>query len=218
MRRPPVQPTPFGRRRHGTPEPTVTAPLAKPTLTLRAALRTSTHSLHEALDGALMPPRTAWTRDRYRRFLRGTLAVVATLEPALAALLPDVAPIESPPRGARLRRDLSGLGDAADVVLLATPNLASRAGAFGTAYVLEGSMLGGQHVAQALSRDLALDDAGLTYLRPPGVAIGPRWQAFVAALDAFGAAAPPADWRAAETAAAATFTAFTDAFRREGLF
>jgi heme oxygenase len=206
-----------GRRSPRPPEPTVTAPLAKPTLTLRAALRASTHSLHEALDGALMPPATAWTRGRYGRFLRGTLAVVATLEPTIAGLLPDVAPIESPTRAARLRFDLGALGDAAVVAPLPTPDLGDRAAAFGAAYVLEGSMLGGQHVAQALVRDLALDDSCLTYLRPPGIAIGPRWKTFVAALDAFGATAPVADWRAAESAATATFAAFADAFRREGL-
>jgi heme oxygenase len=195
----------------------VTAPLAKPTPTLRDALRASTHSRHEALDRALMPPGTAWTRERYQRFLRATLAAVATLEPALAELLPDAAPIESLSRAARLRADLSVLGDGADVAPLATRCIESRAAAFGAAYVVEGSMLGGQHVAQALAHDLALDDASMTYLRPPGMAIGLRWKAFVAALDRFGAGATAAEWGAAEAAAAATFEVFAEAFRREGL-
>jgi heme oxygenase len=199
----------------GTPEPTVTAPLATSTLALREALRASTHSRHEALDRALMPPGTVWTRGRYQRFLRGTLAVVETLEPAIAALLPDLAPIDAPARAVRLRRDLRALGADA-VVDPCAPALSGRPAAFGAAYVLEGSMLGGQHVAQALDRDLGLGDAGLTYLRPPGVAIGPRWKTFVATLDAFGAAAAAAEWRAAEAAADATFAAFTAAFRREG--
>jgi CheY-like chemotaxis protein len=62
----------------------VTAPLAKPALTLREALRASTQLRHEALDRALMPPGSAWTRARYHQFLRATLAVVDTLEPAIA--------------------------------------------------------------------------------------------------------------------------------------
>lgn len=164
-----------------------------------------------------MPPGAAWTVARYRRFLRGTLAVVETLEPAVAMILSDVAPIDASTRAARLRDDLAAAGDDAVVEPIAAPHLGGRAAALGAAYVLEGSMLGGQHVAQALARDLALDDSYLTYLRPPGVAIGPRWKAFVAALDAFGATAPASDWRAAEAAAAATFAAFAAAFRREGL-
>jgi heme oxygenase len=135
-----------------TPEPTVTAPLAQPTLTLRDALRASTHSRHEALDRALMPPGTAWTRGRYQRFLRGTLAVVETLEPAIAALLPDLAPIDAPARAIRLRRDLRALGADGVVDPVGTPDLPGRPAAFGAAYVLEGAMLGGQHVAQALGR------------------------------------------------------------------
>jgi heme oxygenase len=195
----------------------VTGTQATPTLTLRDALRASTHARHEALDRALMPPGAAWTVASYRRFLRGTLAVIEMLEPAIAVLLPDVAPIETPTRVTRLRRDLAAAGDDAVVEPIAAPHLGGRAAALGAAYVLEGSMLGGQHVAQALVRDLALDGSYLTYLCPPGVAIGPRWKAFVAALDAFGATAPASDWRAAEAAAAATFAVFSAAFRREGL-
>jgi heme oxygenase len=194
----------------------VTAPLVQPTLTLRDALRASTHARHEALDRALMPPGTAWTRARYRRFLRGTLAVVDAVEPAIAARLTEVTASDVP-RAARLRADLLALGDDAVVDSGGVPHLGGLAAAYGAAYVLEGSMLGGQHVAQAVERDLGIDGACLTYLRPPGVAIGIGWNAFVAALNAFGATAPVADWCAAEAAAAATFTAFAEAFRREGL-
>ncbi len=164
-----------------------------------------------------MPLGIAWTRGRYQRFLRATLAVVATLEPAIAGLLPDVAPMESPSRAARVRADLRALGDGAVVASLAMPDLGNRAAALAAAYVLEGSMLGGQHVAQALARDLALGDESMTYLRPPGAAIGLRWRTVVTALDAFGTRATAVEWRAAETAANATFDAFAEAFRREGL-
>lgn len=163
-----------------------------------------------------MPPGTSWTRARYVRFLRATLAVIDRLDPAIAVLLPDIA-VDVPRRADRLRADLRALGDDAGVGPATGPDLGGRAAAFGAAYVVEGSMLGGQHVARALERDLALDAASLSYLRPRGVAIGIRWKAFVEALDAFGASAPVADWRAAEAAADTTFTAFAEAFRREGL-
>jgi heme oxygenase len=167
-----------------------------------------------------MPSGATWTRVRYRQFLRGTLAVVEAIEPTLTVVLPDLEPAlgPTPSRAARLRHDLRILGDAADVAASpAIPQLQDRAEGLGAAYVLEGSMLGGQYVAQALVRDLGVGDDCLTYLRPPGVSIAPRWKAFVAALDAYGATAPVQRWRAAEAAAAATFTAFTAAFRREGL-
>jgi heme oxygenase len=96
-------------------------------------------------------------------------------------------------------------------------DVADDASAFGAAYVVEGSMLGGQHVARAVARDLGLGTERLRYLRPADVAVGPRWTAFVEALDAFGAVASPAEWTAAEAAARSTFEAFTEAFRREGL-
>jgi len=196
--------------------PTVTAPLIKPTPTLRDALRAATRSRHEALDRALMPPGAEWTRDHYRRFLRGTLAALETIEPAVASILPDFTPAGEPTRAVRVRQDLRALGDGGVVAPLGVPDLPDQAAALGAAYVIEGSMLGGQHVAHALVRDLDLADGHLTYLRPPGVAIGPRWKAFVAALDAFGAAGGAAEWRAAEAAADATFAAFAEAFRREG--
>ncbi len=97
---------------------------------------------------------------------------------------------------------------------VSTPDLAA---ALGASYVIEGSQLGGLHVAAAVASDLGLRDDALTYLRPAGAPVGIRWNAFVARLDAFGATATPQDWRTAEAAAIDTFAAFATAFRREGL-
>jgi heme oxygenase len=173
--------------------------------------------MHRALDCALMPDGTAWTRTRYVQFLRATLAVVGGVETTLADLVPGFAAAADTTRAVRLRHDLHALREAAPTpppIPIDVPDLAAG---YGAAYVIEGSMLGGQHVALALERDLNLDRACLTYLRPPGTAAGPRWAAFVAALDAFGVRASAIEWRMAERTARTTFAAFTQAFRREGL-
>jgi heme oxygenase len=183
---------------------------------LRDTLRASTQASHAALDHALMPAGTPWTAWRYRQFLRGTLAVIDALEPAIARHLPDSA-LSGATRADRLRHDLRALDDRADVVPAAVAIDDQLASAFGAAYVVEGSMLGGQHVARALERDLGLEPRHLTYLRPSAGPPGSRWTAFVAALDAFGAGATATDWRIAERAAQAAFDAFARSFRREGL-
>jgi heme oxygenase (biliverdin-IX-beta and delta-forming) len=161
-----------------------------------------------------MPARLVWTRERYVRFLRATLAVLATAEPALVG----TGALADTDRVARLRGDLGTMGAAGGVEPIAgVPAPASLAAGFGSAYVIEGSQLGGVHVAAAVAAGLGLDNGSLTYLRPLGVSVGARWQAFVARLDAFGESASPFEWREAEAAAQAMFAAFEAAFRREGL-
>lgn len=188
------------------------------TVSLRDTLRAATDATHVALDRAVMPPGGVWTLARYVGFLRGTLAVLRDAEPAIAHTLPDFAIPGAATRVARLEADLEALGGRDAVAAIPLPvDLSEPAQAFGAAYVIEGSMLGGQHVVRAVERDLGLDAASQRYLRAPGVPVGPRWSAFVAALDAFGAAATAEAWSRAQGAARATFDAFADAFRREGL-
>lgn len=165
-----------------------------------------------------MPEGARWTRERYVGFLQATLAVVGAAEPAVAAVLPAFVPCGEPTRSSRLRDDLVALGQRA----LAPPSAAfasvpSPAAAYGTAYVLEGSQLGGRVIAGHVADALALGDEALAYLRPPGVAAGTRWKAFVADLDAFGASAGERDWSVAAAWASHTFAAFETAFRDEGL-
>lgn len=160
-----------------------------------------------------MPSGMAWTPDRYARFLRGTLSVLAAAEPAVAAVLPDA----GTNRVSSLRHDLATLGVDAPVPPSTPVPMPDMAAALGASYVIEGSQLGGLHVAAAVASDLGLHDDALTYLRPAGAPVGARWNEFVARLDAFGTTATVQDWRTAEAAAIDTFAAFATAFRREGL-
>lgn len=191
---------------------------AHPVPSLRGTLRSATAGAHAALDRALLPPGARWTRERYVAFLQATLAVVSAAEPAVAAVLPAFVPCGAPSRASRLRDDLVALGQEA----LAPPSPAfdrvpSAAAAYGTAYVLEGSQLGGRVIAGHVAETLALGEEALAYLRSAGTPAGTRWKAFVADLDAFGAAAGERDWNVAAAWASHTFAAFETAFRDEGL-
>jgi heme oxygenase len=93
---------------------------------------------------------------------------------------------------ARLRQDLAALGVAADFVPRADiPTPASFAHALGEMYVLEGATLGGHLIARDLRARLGPPIAGATcFFDGRGRALGPMWQTFRAALDAFGQTRP----------------------------
>lgn len=117
---------------------------------------------------------------------------------------------------ARLTHDLGRLGasDRVDAVAIAPP-IDTAAQALGAAYVLRGSMLGGQIIARTLQDRLRLDRDCFTYLRPDGAAAGESWRAFTTRLNAFGHTASAADWDEAAETARALFRAFDAAFTDE---
>lgn len=108
-----------------------------------------------------------------------------------------------------LERDLAILGVSApqaaipDLVLRTVPE------ALGCLYVVEGSALGGQHIARIVGRDLGLNEAnGARYFFGYGKETDVTWAAFVARLDAF-----PATMAAGvEHGARLTFMLFDTAF------
>lgn len=185
------------------------------TPSLLEAIRNATAEAHAALERQLPPG--GWTRAQYAGFLRATLAVVDIVEPRIREWLPDFA-VAGEPGGARLRHDLAALGDPGDVAPAPDlPVIATIAAAYGAAYVLQGSMLGGSIIARTLQTNSQIPGGSFTYLRPPGVSIGPVWRAFTMRLDAFGSAATAADHQAAIDAAQRTFAGFAAAISREGV-
>ena len=111
------------------------------------------------------------------------------------------------PRGAALRADLAALG-------LTIPHieplawLAEDAAHWGTAYVLEGSRLGGAMIERQLPPGMPRAYLGQTH--GPG-----HWRAFLAAMDVR-AGSGGASWQADAVAAAQrTFETFADAARSE---
>ena len=183
--------------------------------TLLELLRAATAATHQQLE-ARMPLDDGWSRQRYAAFLRATLAVVAAVEPRIRRLLPDP-PAGETPGAERLRHDLTLLHDDADVEPApGLPEIDTPAAAFGAAYVLQGSMLGGVVIARRLELDPNIPAGSLTYLRPAEAA-GPSWRDFVRRLNAFGANAAAGERHAAVASARQMFASFEAAFSREGV-
>lgn len=184
------------------------------TLSLLAAIRAATADAHAALERQLPPG--GWSRAEYAAFLRATLSVVDIVEPRIRQWLPDVHG-GAGAGGARLRHDLAALGEKDDVAPAPDlPVIDTVAAAYGAAYVLQGSMLGGAIIARTLQPNSQIPGDSFTYLQPPGVSIGPVWRAFTIRLDAFGRGATAADHQAAIDAAQRTFAGFAAAIAREG--
>lgn len=129
-------------------------------------LRAETQSLHAALDAAI-------DLTDYPRFLVATLSAVARLEPAVATHLPDLISDE---RITALRGDLAELA-IEPIAPLPAPTFASASEAFGAAYVMEGSTLGGMVLADRVG------SPATRYLRLRGKTTGSRWKHFLAELE-----------------------------------
>jgi heme oxygenase len=181
---------------------------------LLAQLRASTSEQHHELDGQLrLGTEAGVDSERYARFLTATAGVLEVLEPAIEAFVP----LEGPTRREALRADLkalgvSGPGGAPEASI---PRPASLASAFGCAYVLEGSTLGGLGIARTV--EASLGSLATRYLRLRGERTAQAFRAFLARLAAFDGGATPDERAEACTAARATFAAYTAAYGAAGL-
>jgi heme oxygenase len=170
---------------------------------LRQALRAGTRDAHARIDSAL--PSLAFADPLlYVAFLRWHAAIVPPLEDALqeagiARLVPDWAERRRTPV---LMADLRALGTACPPPLaLEVPR--QDAALIGTAYVLEGSRLGGTALARTVPAPMR--PAATAYLEHGA---GSRlWPRFVEIIDAL----PGIDTLAATAAANHTFALFETA-------
>ena len=136
-----------------------------------AALRAATRSNHDAVDASF--GRFDLTdRAGYARFLAAHARALPAVEAALADMpgLPHLRP-----RAPLIEADLAALGFSLPALLpLPTPD--DPATAFGMAYVIEGSRLGGGMLARQVPADLPHAYLSATHL--PG-----EWRTFGHALD-----------------------------------
>lgn len=141
-----------------------------------AALRTATAARHEQVDG-LFGRFDLKTPDGYAAFLGAHARALPAVERVLkgTAGLPPLRP-----RTELLAADLAAL-DQATPAPLALPTPADQAEAFGYAYVIEGSRLGGSMLARGVPENLPKAYLAAGHL--PG-----EWRAFGAALDEAAAA------------------------------
>ena len=177
-------------------------------------LRQSTRAHHARLNASLDFRHPSITRQRYAAFLSGLEAVVGPLERALTAWF-GAAP--GPSRLDCLRADLACLGASRSVEPLPMRLPVSLAEAYGCAYVLEGSALGGVVLARTVTEVLG-PGAATSYLALRGIETGNAWSAFLRRLRVFGAAATAAEANAACGGACATFDAYTISLIRAGAF
>lgn len=192
---------------------------------LLGSLRESTRQAHHALDSRLAFAGGQFVRTDYVALLRATLSVMRVVEEPVAQLIAPhydwtaAITAEGPAsRSSRIEHDLQGLAASTDVTPAPdAPPLRSCADAFGAAYVLQGSLLGGAVIARIVHGQPELSPAQTTYLRLYGEQIGPVWREFTGRLNAFGRHASADEWQRATQTAVALFTAFSAALSREGI-
>ena len=188
---------------------------------LRARLKSSTSARHAALDAhpamaGLTEP--GFPLPRYRALLQAHHAFLSWVEPPLEEALERLGlPF---PYGHRrklplVERDLRWFGLVPEGALpppSASPPTTLPALA-GVLYVLEGSTLGGQLIARALERHLALGPTtGAAYFQGYGAETRARWVEVLAFLDQ--AASDEAQLLEAERYAHLTFELFGQALER----
>ena len=199
--------------------PTLPAPPPAPYSGERLSLllRSGTAAAHEAVEHATGLPDAVADMAGYRACLQGFASVILPLERSLRLVAGwedygiDLA---ERARAPALLADLARLGLEPDGIAPAgVPAPADLAGGLGALYVIEGSVLGGRVILDALTARLSADIAGATaFFGGRGPRTGLLWQTFRAALDRFGEDEPEA--KAAVVAAAnRTFAAFTTTFQ-----
>lgn len=117
---------------------------------------------------------------------------------------------------ARLQRDIGLLGGDTFVPDVDSLRLRGRAEAFGAAYVILGSQLGGQVLRPAVARDLGISENALTYFAGPKE-VGSAWRSFGEALGEWQGHASDELNDVTVRSAVNLFGAFARAFSREGL-
>lgn len=159
------------------------------TTTPMTALRAATCEEHTAIEAAVDARRPFDDRGRYVTWLEDLLGIVETIDLELAheGGLASAGVVRKAPW---IVEDLRALGRspaAIDALPRAPVRVdATRARAWGCAYVLEGSLLGGRVLARRVHESLALDSrSGARYLAGHGERTALAWRTFGTALDAW---------------------------------
>ncbi|AVS76385.1 heme oxygenase [Paracidovorax cattleyae] len=191
-------------------------PEGEPAADCLSALRDATRTRHERLDAALPIASPGATLEDYVRHACALAAWLQTLSPLLGVLDDGASAwrLDDPARRNALRDDLAdaaaplppcaapGARAAIESALVPFPGR-HAAVAWGMAYVVEGSQLGGQWLYRQLAQPLAPHP--LRYLQGSGTRTAERWKDFTARLARN--VRTPADIEAACAGARAAFDA-----------
>ncbi|HEY4358712.1 MAG TPA: biliverdin-producing heme oxygenase [Acidobacteriaceae bacterium] len=188
-------------------------------------MRTETRGEHESVEALLPLMSPDLTRELYGNVLRCMHGVVHAWETWAAAHVPErlAGLVRKRRRDALLYADLLVLGEKEGIETLVPPppftaafpdptlhGDAFEAGFLGAMYVMEGSRLGGQHIARYVEDKLGLaPGVGDAYFRGFGAGTGVMWSEFKALL-----AGVPDEYTAEVISAAkAMFHYFADGIR-----
>lgn len=191
----------------------VIAPRPRPSPSdLLDRLRQATADAHNALETSLDLLREPPEKRRFVALLRRFYGFHAAWEPAVYANERLGTFMASRSRLRALRQDLHSLGVTDDPRRLprcheAAGLVGADAGLIGSAYVMEGSTLGGQVLMRRLAQAAWAPTGGVAYFNPYGARTGEMWRAFRAWART---AAEPLDPQAIEDAAVRTFRLLQD--------
>jgi heme oxygenase len=157
-----------------------------------------TAALHEQTEIRLGLPGAIRTPDDYQNWLCRFLGLYEPLEQSLAGFGQwgdNGFTLPSPSHSACLAADLEAIGVDPASVPRAPPTLLPRlptfAHALGALYVLEGSTLGSRVILRDIEARIGPQITGATrFFGGRGTAVGPTWQTFKTALNAFGRERP----------------------------
>ncbi|MBS0298043.1 MAG: biliverdin-producing heme oxygenase [Proteobacteria bacterium] len=155
-----------------------------------ASLRTATGSAHRRLEDGLALLDPPLERERFARTLVGFHAFHRAWEPLVERLTGEAAFLAPRRRLALLEADLAALGAEPARASDPIPFLTTRAEAWGSLYVMEGSALGGLVISKVLQGADWLPKGGLTYFNPYGRRTMTEWRTFLARLEAIAAQEP----------------------------
>lgn len=158
--------------------------------TIRDTLKRETAPIHARMERDLGLADRTMSRSRYVFVLARLYGFHAAWEPTVARALADDAFWQPRRRLRLLADDLSAFGfSPSDVAALpscpALPALDNAARALGSAYVLEGSRLGGAIVARNLEATRCIDGpCGYAYFAGDGTRTAGLWRDFLCRLEA----------------------------------
>jgi heme oxygenase len=156
-------------------------------------LRDETRADHERLEAHIDLLGRPWSMAFYQQLLEKFYGFYAVIEPPIFAHgeWQPLVDVEKRLKLPMLDQDLKFLGlSEAEIQGLPrceeVPPVGTFARALGTAYVLEGSTLGGQIITRHLKKELGVDvGQGISFFTSYGAEVGPMWREFTAVLESF---------------------------------
>jgi heme oxygenase len=159
-------------------------PLAKDEHDILARLRAATAADHAAIEAALDVMRPDLTLPRYIALLARFYGFYEPWEAAAGRIDATAAVVAERRKVPMLERDLQALGFSVETMAAlprcaTLPSLQNEYEVLGSMYVIEGSTLGGQHVARHVRATLPLPPGvGIAFFSSYGERVGARWREF----------------------------------------